>query len=154
MNNQTEQRVRDRFFAPVHKALGETDSGKRKCPSLSDRDHILSGIGRVMGAERSGRGWVQHVQMDWGKALSVGGFFDSLKSERRLTLVEAVAAHVRLQADRQCAGTGEDPLAKHPELKGFAVYASDGHYECYSKTCPSVTLNSHTSRGVRIGMGR
>ena len=138
MNNQTEQRVRDRFFAPVHKALGETDSGKRKCPSLSDRDHILSGIGRVMGAERSGRGWVQHVQMDWGKALSVGGFFDSLKSERRLTLVEAVAAHVRLQADRQCAGTGEDPLAKHPELKGFAVYASDGHYEKAAAHTPAV----------------
>ena len=129
MNNQTDQSVRDRFFAPVDRALVEPAAGKRKCPSLSDRDHILSGIGRVMGSERSGRGWVQHVQMDWGTALSVGGFFDSLKSERRLTLVGGVAAHVRLQADRQCAGTGADPLAKHPELKGFAVYASDGHYE-------------------------
>jgi hypothetical protein len=47
----------------------------------------------------------------------------------RLTLVEAVSAHVRLQADRQCAGTGPAPLAKHPELDGFAVCASDGHYE-------------------------
>lgn len=129
MNDQTGQNVRDRFFAPVDRALGKTEAGKRKCPSLSDRDHILSGIGRVMGAERSGRGWVQHVRMDWGTALSVGGFFDSLKSARRLTLVEGVAAHVRLQADRQCAGTGADPLAKHPELKGFAVFASDGHYE-------------------------
>ena len=48
----------------VDRALGGTDAGKRKCPSLSDRGHILSGIGRVMGAERNGRGWVQHVQMD------------------------------------------------------------------------------------------
>ena len=129
MNDQTGQSVRDRFFAPVDRALGETDAGKRRCPSLSDRDHILSGIGRVMGSERSGRGRVRHVQMDWGTALSVGGFFDSLKSARRLALVEGVGAHVRLQADRQCAEMKVDPLAKHPELKGFAVYASDGHYE-------------------------
>jgi len=138
MNNQTDQSVRERFFAPVDRALGETDAGKRKCPSLSDREHLLSGIGRVMGSERSGRGWVQHVQMDWGTALSVCGFFDSLKSARRLTLVEGVAAHVRLQADRQCAGTGADPLAKHPELRGFAVYASDGHYEKAAAHTPAV----------------
>lgn len=138
MNNQTDQSVRDRFFAPVHTALGETDAGKRKCPSLSDRDHILSGIGRVMGAERSGRGWVQHVQMDWGTALSVGRFFDSLKSARRLALVAEVSARVRLQADRQCAGIGADPLAKHPELDGFAVYASDGHYEKAAAHTPAV----------------
>ena len=125
MNDQTGQNVRDRFFAPVDRALGETAAGKRKCPSLSDRDHILSGIGRVMGSERSGRGWVQHVRMDWGTALSVCGFFGSLKSARRLTLVGGVGAHVRLQADRQCAEMKADPLAKHPELKGFAVYASD-----------------------------
>lgn len=138
MKNQTDQSVRDRFFAPVHKALAEPDAGTRKCPSLSDRDHILSGIGRVMGTERSGRGWVQHMQMDWGAAVSVCGFFDSLKSARRLALVEDIATHVRLQADRQCAGTGADPLAEHPELKGFAVYASDGHYEKAAAHTPPV----------------
>ena len=138
MNNQTDPSVLDRFFAPVRKALGETDSGKRKCPSFSDSDHILSGIGRVMGCERSGRGWVQHLRMDLGSAVSVCGFFDSPKSARRLALVEEVSAHVRLQADRQCAGTGADPLAKHPELDGFAVYASDGHYEKAAAHTPAV----------------
>ena len=138
MNDQTGQNVRDRFFAPVDRALGETAAGKRKRPSLGDRDHILSGIGRVMGSERSGRGWVQHGRMDWGTALSVCGFFGSLKSARRLTLVEGVGAHVRLQADRQCAEMKADPLAKHPELKGFAVYASDGHYEKAAAHTPAV----------------
>lgn len=138
MNNQTDQNVRDRFFAPVHTALEATNTGKRRCPSLSDLDHILSGIGRVMGSERSGRGWVQHLRMDLGSALSVCGFFDSLKSKRRLALVEKVAAHVRFQADRQCARTGADPLAKHAELKGFAAYASDGHYEKAAAHTPPV----------------
>ncbi|MFA6632562.1 MAG: hypothetical protein WCU90_09700 [Kiritimatiellia bacterium] len=130
--------MRDRFFAPVHKALAEPDAGTRKCPSLSDRDHILSGIGRVMGTGRSGCGWEQHMQMDWGAAVSVCGFFDSLKSARRLALVEDIATHVRLQADRQCAGMGADPLAEHPGLKGFAVYASDGHYEKAAAHTPPV----------------
>lgn len=138
MNNQTEQSVLDSFFAPVHTAIMETNAGKRKCPSFSDKDHILSGIGRVMGSERSGRGWVQHVQMDWGTALTVGGFFESLKSARRLALVGDVSAHVRLQSDRQCARTGVDPLAKHPELDGFAVYASDGHYEEAAAHTPAI----------------
>jgi len=138
MNNHTEQNVLDRFFAPVHAALAGTEVGKRKCPSFSDRDHILSGIGRVMGCERSGRGWIQHLRMDTGAAVSVGGFFDSLKSARRLALVEEISAHVRLQTDRQCARTGADPLAKHPELDGFAVYASDGHYEKAAAHTPAV----------------
>jgi len=138
MNNQTEQSVHDRFFAPVRKALGETDAGKRKCPSFSDEEHILSGIGRVMGSGRSGRGWVQHLRMNLAAAVSVCGFFGSLKSARRLALVGQVSAHVRLQADRQCAKAGADPLAKHPELKGFAVYASDGHYEKAAAHTPAV----------------
>ena len=138
MNNQAEQSVLERFFAPVHTALEETEAGKRKCPSFSDKAHILSGIGRVMGSERSGRGWVQHMQMDLGAAVSVGGFFDSLKSARRLALAGEVSAHVRLQTDRQCAKAGADPLARHPELDGFAVYASDGHYEKAAAHTPAV----------------
>jgi len=39
--------VRDRFFAPVDLALAEVDEGRRKCPSVSDRDHIISGISRL-----------------------------------------------------------------------------------------------------------
>ncbi|NCC52422.1 MAG: hypothetical protein EOM20_14555, partial [Spartobacteria bacterium] len=60
--------------------------------------------------------------------LTVWNFFESLKSPRRLELLEEVAENVRQQLDEEAYGPN-DPLAKHPELKGYAVYASDGHYE-------------------------
>ncbi len=138
METQSDISVRNRFFAPVDLALAEVDAGKRKCPSVSDRDHIMSGISRVLGTEKSGRGWVQHVQMAWGLALTVDRFFDSLRSQRRLDCVAAVAAHVRQQTDRQCQKLARDPFAAYTELNGFALYASDGHYEKAAAHTPAV----------------
>ena len=61
MEIQNDKSVRTRFFAPVDLALTEVNEGRRKCPSVSDRDHIISGIGRVLGTEKSDRGWVQYA---------------------------------------------------------------------------------------------
>jgi hypothetical protein len=138
MEIQNDKSVRTRFFAPVDLALTEVNEGRRNCPSVSDRDHIILGIGRVLGTEKSGRGWVQYVQMAWGVALSVDRFFDSLRSRRRLDCVAAVAAHVRRQTDRQCQELARDPFAAYPELDGFALYASDGHYEKAAAHTPAV----------------
>ena len=60
--------------------------------------------------------------------LSVSNFFQSLRSARRLRYLREVAEHVRQQVDHS-QPTALDPLAPHIELKDFAVYASDGHYE-------------------------
>jgi len=76
--------------------------------------------------------------MHLGSTLSVGGFFDSLKSMRRLRHVKEVSAHVRLQADQECIRSGADPLAKHPELASFAIYAADGHYEEAAAHTPAI----------------
>jgi hypothetical protein len=78
------------------------------------------------------------MRMAWASELTVNTFFKALRSERRLALVEEVDAHVRQQVDRQCEDLLLDPLAPHRELDGFAVYASDGHYEGASPHTPAV----------------
>jgi len=137
MKNQEDDSVRRRFLAPAEEVIGAARSGRR-CPDVTDREHVVSGILRVLGGEPSGRGWVQHVRMAWDSAITVNLFFKALRSERRLTLVEEVDADVCGQTDRQCARLSLDPLSEHRELDGFAVYASDGHYEEASPHTPAV----------------
>lgn len=119
--------VRHRFFLPVFSAIKEAGA-HRHCPEFTDEQFLESGIGRVIGFVQSGRDWVQRMQMWMNSRLSVSNFFQSLKSTRRLKLLEQVSESVRQQVD-QSAYAAHDPLAMYPELKGFAVYASDGHYE-------------------------
>jgi Transposase DDE domain len=126
--------VRCRFFAPVEAALREA-THRRQCPEFSDEEFLESGIGRVIEVVQSGRDWVQQLQMWMKSSLTVSTFFGSLKSQRRLLLSGEVDEHVRGQLDEECGG-GRDPLAAHRELDGFAVYASDGHFEAPSTHGP------------------
>jgi hypothetical protein len=50
-------------------------------------------------------------------------FFESLKSKRRLKMVEEVAQRLR----QKSAGELPDALAQFPDLDAFDVYAGDGH---------------------------
>ena len=118
--------VRDRFFAPIYDALGVSDT-TRDCPNFTDQQFLESGVGRVIQNTESGRDWVQHLQTLFEMDVSVGNFFMALKSERRLSLTTDVASHVRIQLDKLASSENDDPLASHPELDGFAIYASDGH---------------------------
>jgi hypothetical protein len=127
MTTLLDDTVRLRFFAPLESAL-KAASADRRCPQFSDWEYLVSGVGRVIEAVQSGRDWVQSVRMWLDLNLSVGTFFQSLRSERRLALVEEVDRLVRSQLDGRCT-PALDPLAEHLELDGFAVYASDGHYE-------------------------
>lgn len=125
--------VHCRFFAPIEQALRNVKSG-RTCPEFSDEEYIESGIGRVLSEVQSGRDWVQRLQMQRNIQLSVGNFFQSLRSTRRLRHTQEVAENVRQQVDQGVLQT-EDPLTQYPELNDYAVYASDGHYEkpsCHS----------------------
>jgi len=134
MRTTTQDTVRHRFFAPVELALASAGS-KRKCREFPDEEYLESGISRVLSQAQSGRDWVQRLRMWMDSGLTVGNFFDTLRSSRRLALVEEVTDRVCHQLDAT-AKSGHDTLAEHPELHGFAVYASDGHYEspsCHAK---------------------
>ena len=121
--------VNRQFFAPLSDALDNAQS-TRKCSAFSDYNFLVSGVGRVISDAGSGRDWVQRVQMnrDIDIDLSVSLFFDSLDSRRRLKVTKEVADLIHRQVDSSTTDS-MDPLACHRELDGYAVYASDGHYE-------------------------
>lgn len=137
MTNTTDNTVRNQFLSPVQIAL-DAASCSRQCPDVTDLDHLISGILRVLGHHPSGRGWVQHIQMAWDSHFTVNSFFKALRSQRRLDLVLEVDGHVTEQANRQCFDLALDPLSEHRELDGFAAFASDGHYEAASPHTPPV----------------
>lgn len=96
---------------------------------FTDIEFLISGTGRVITPVKSGREWVQHIQMKINSCLTVGQFFASLKSPRRLKLLGEVNDDIRKLIDSGTAHSHRDPLAHIPELNGYAVYASDGHVE-------------------------
>ena len=117
---------KDKFFAPVVLALSRAKNF-RTCNEYTDQEHLNSGIERVLQSVASGRDWVQRLRLKLKLNLSVSNFFSSLRSPRRQKLVEEISADVRAQTDQNICYGQSDPLSVHPELNGFAVYASDGH---------------------------
>lgn len=127
MDTAPNETVRDRFFLPAIQALN-TAKHRRNCREYTDESFIISGISRVVAQVQSGRDWVQRLQVALLPSITVSTFFQALRSRRRQALAEDVAAHICNQVDQEC-DVSYDPLAEHDELRGFEVYASDGHYE-------------------------
>jgi hypothetical protein len=155
MRNTPQDTVRCHFYAPIEKAK-EQIASRRRCPEFSDDEFIEAGVGRVIADVRSGRDWVQQLQMWMNSGLSVSNFFHSLRSQRRLRFLREVADCVRQHTD-DSLDSALDPLAAHPELRQFAVYGSDGHYEDAAAHAPrpsgdreaagyffSINLRSHS----------
>ena len=94
MRNTPEDTVRCHFYAPVENAKARITS-LRHCPEFSDDDFIEAGVGRIIADVRSGRDWVQQLQMWMNSHLSVSNFFHSLRSTRRLRFLREVATWVR-----------------------------------------------------------
>jgi len=59
--------------------------------------------------------------------LTVGNFFDALKSKRRLNFVAESSVTLASETDRQILEFGDDPFAAHKESQKFRIYATDGH---------------------------
>ena len=125
LNTNMNATVHEFFYEPLQTALVGATNG-RKCHGLSDDDFLEAGVGRCTDDSKSGRAWIQKIQ-SMMMAITVGGFFDSLKSGRRLKLVKEVAHLVRGRLDNE-APLHDDPFASHSEMSNFAVYAADGHY--------------------------
>ncbi|HHC72156.1 MAG TPA: hypothetical protein ENK54_04600 [Thiotrichales bacterium] len=156
MRTPTHTTVSELFFAPVRRALEEA-SHRRCCRGFSDESYLFAGIMRVIDQAQSGRDWVQQLQSVFRMPVTVASFFKALRSPRREALVSQVAQNIRHQVDQDC-DPSSDPLAENPELDGYDVYASDGHYEkaaCHTKPIGgkvyppgyffSLNLRSHSS---------
>lgn len=118
--------VEKEFYSPMLQAFEKVE-GKRECPGFTDLDFLKTGIGRCLNDVRSGRDWIQKAITLFKLAVTVSRFFISLKSMRRLHLLENVSAIVRSDADSS-APPLDDPFAEHVELDGFGIHAADGHF--------------------------
>ena len=125
MGNTQTDTIRNHFFDPLDLALSRAKY-TRASDKYSDELHLRCGVGRVIQASNSGREWIQYYTSIINTAVSVSNFFDALRSDRRLTLLEEVALDVEKQA-RQQIRAHNDPFACHEELHNFEIYASDGH---------------------------
>jgi hypothetical protein len=113
------------FYQPLDRALNRARN-TRDCTEYPDLMYLRSGVGRVIEGSQSGREWVQLFRAIVYASLSVANFFAALRSNRRLRLLREIDLDIRQQAVQLIRENG-DPLAKHPELENFEIYASDGH---------------------------
>ncbi len=128
MSYPPSETVSDRFFLPLENAL-ETATHTRHCERFSDRQFLRSGVGRCVHGVRSGREWVQHLRQILLSPITVNNFFQSLRSKRRLKLVEEVNRNL---VEQCAADPAADPFAEQEELDDFAVFAGDGHFHACS----------------------
>ena len=120
-----EATLRSEFLKPVQQAL-QTAENTREVQGLDDWRFLQTWLLRTLDTVKSSRGWLQKVRSVLSFFISISGSMRTLKSERRLSLVEEVNESVVSQND---ALTDDDPFKGHEELKGFAIYAADGHYQ-------------------------
>lgn len=120
-----------RFRQPLTELLEEA-AHQRTCHAVTDQDWIDTGLIRVLKHEISGRAFLQDVFNDTsGEAgLSVGQFFDALKSSRRKT-------HLRGLLDQYLKSTPRNHRtlpgpANFAALDDFEIFAGDGHFHAAS----------------------
>jgi hypothetical protein len=79
----------EHFLTPARESLSHC-SHTRECPELDDWQWIRMGVNRSINDERSGRSFLQDWAMSDESSIGVGHFFETLKSSRRLQLIEEV----------------------------------------------------------------
>lgn len=115
--------IREEFFKPLFEDFA-TARQRRSCPVLDDALWLESGIRRCLGSFQSGRDFLQHLAEQHDTPVLVSTFFESLKSKRRLSLLDE-----RLQQSRnRMRRVMPDAFAGFPSLDGFDLYAGDGHF--------------------------
>ena len=131
------------FFGPAHSALLSSER-QRNCPELSDVQWMQMGVNRVLKECRSGRGFLQDCAMPNPEeaTVDVSLFFETLKSARRLSLIEDINTLVASSMPAHPDGL-VDGLE---ELANFDIYAGDGHYH-------STSTHEHLIQGKRRAVG-
>jgi hypothetical protein len=125
MNIDTSDKtVYNEFFAPLHEAYSNCESGY-SCDEFTDNDYLESGVSRVIGKEKSGRGYVLQRFLSDFLTVKVATFFKALRSKRRLKMLSEVSELI-IDDIRNRSAAEDDPFIEYEDLKKFAVYASDG----------------------------
>ena len=122
---EVERLLTDAFFAPLRVIL-ETAGITRQCLSLDDLTFALLGVLRALQDSASGRDFLQRHALPLMPELTRSNYFAALASPRRLTLLQALAQHLRTN-QLPSLRAQDDLLAALPELQGWEVWAADGH---------------------------
>jgi hypothetical protein len=111
------------FFKPLFEFF-DTAKHRRNCPSLDDSLWLEAGVRRCLGIFQSGRDFLQQLADQHDTRVLISTFFESLKSKRRLLLVDEILGQVRSRMRRELP----DPFACHKCLDDFDIHAGDGHF--------------------------
>jgi hypothetical protein len=115
--------IREEFFKPLFEFF-DTAKHRRNCPALDDSLWLEAGVRRCLGIFQSGRDFLQQLADQHDTRVLISTFFESLKSKRRLLLVDEILGLVRSRMRRELP----DPFACHPCLDDFDIHAGDGHF--------------------------
>lgn len=121
----------NQFFAPVYEEISNCNN-TRHCPDLSDSQWVEMGVSRTLMEVTSGRGFLQQYNTMFKNPIKTGHFFETLKSERRLKFCQQLNKLLCSKINNELT----DCLSEFEELKGFDVYAGDGHWHaaaCHDK---------------------
>ena len=111
----------------------------RSCPEMNDIDFIRFGLLRCIGNVDSGRHFLQTADDIYDEQLPLSTYFNSLKSPRRMSMLEALNKQSYLLHCSTLASHGIDYLQQFPELDQYTVEAADGHF---------IDHACHTEKGV------
>jgi len=111
----------------------------RSCPEMSDIDFIRFGLLRCISHVDSGRDFLQTTDNIYDVELPLSTYFNSLKSPRRTSMLEAIEKQSYQLHCRTLVSHGIDYLQQFPELDQYTVEAADGHF---------IDHACHTEKGV------
>jgi len=89
----TDNKIFTAFFKPLFDALNRAVH-TRQCNELPDQHWLELGVTRILMESPSGRGFLQQYGPHFQSDVSVGLYFESLKSNRRLLLADEINNHV------------------------------------------------------------
>ena len=117
--------LKDRFLAPLIQVMEPVTSG-RKCPVFTDSEWLLGGVRRVLDSFDSGRDFLQRFSEING---SLSGYFDTLKSDRRLQFVTDLERRICKEMGKALLDLVSQAI---PQLAGFDVWLGDGHWHTHA----------------------
>jgi hypothetical protein len=132
--------IREEFFKPLFEDFA-TARRRRSCPALHDALWLESGIRRCLGSSQSGRDFLQQLAEQHDSPVRVSTFFESLKSERRLALLNELLQH----SCKRMRRVMPDAFSGFQCLDDFDLYAGDGHF---------IAAASHDKAVARKGKGK
>ncbi len=91
----------------------------RDCPGLSDQDYLRLGLLRTLGAETTGRAFLDTLQATLPQTPARSSFFDALACRRRLLHLRATNQALV----RTMTRTMDDPFTAFPELAPYQLFA-------------------------------